>query len=99
MTDTDKKVDLQQELGTLKKDVENLRVHAAEAASKIKDVGKEKVDSTVKSTVKSTKKAVKDAEKTLEKNPVATVAGAVGIGAILGSIARRLLSSGKNKKK
>lgn len=88
-----KKVDLQQELGTLKNDVEKLRSHTVDMVSKIADAGK----NTVENAVENTKKAAKNAGKAMEKNPAATLAAAAGIGALLGGIAKRILF-GKKKK-
>lgn len=78
--------DLQRDLGALKADVEKLRHHTADLVSKVADVSKDTVDSAVCSS----KKAVKNAAKTIEKNPVAALAGAVGVGVLLGGIAKRL---------
>lgn len=80
------KNDLQRDLGNLKDDVEKLRSHTADLVSKLAETGKDTVDSAVCNT----KKAARDVEKTFRKNPVLTVAGAVGLGALFGSILKRM---------
>ncbi len=79
--------DIQKDLGALKDDVEKLRKHTVDLVSQVTDAGK----STVDSAVDSSKKIVKDCAKKIEKNPVATLAGAVGLGVVLGGVVKRLL--------
>lgn len=79
--------DIQKDLGALKDDVEKLRKHTVDLVSQVTDAGK----SSVGSAVDSSKKRVMDAAKKIEKNPVATLAGAVGLGVVLGGVVKRLL--------
>jgi ElaB/YqjD/DUF883 family membrane-anchored ribosome-binding protein len=90
--------DIQRDLGALKADVEKLRTHTADLVSKVADVSKETVDTAIDNSKKvvkqasnTSKEAVKQAAKTIEKNPVATIAGAVGVGVVLGGLMKRLL--------
>lgn len=78
--------DIQKDLGALKADVEKLRNHTADLVSRVAGDGKDAVDSAVDNT----KKSVKTAAKAIEKNPVMAVAGAVGLGVVLGGIVKRL---------
>lgn len=84
--------DVQRDLDNLKSDVENLRKHTVKMASDAADLSKR----TVNSTVESSKDMVKNAAKTIRENPGASLAGAVGVGVILGGIVKRLF---RRKKK
>ncbi len=88
-----KKINLTDELGNLKNDVDKLRCHTVDMVSKIADAGKSGVDSAVENT----KKAAKNAGKAMEKNPTMTLAGAVGVGAVLGGLVKRLFFGKKRR--
>ena len=79
--------DIQKDLGALKDDVDKLRKHTIDLVTQVSDAGK----SSVGSAVDNSKKMVKDAAKKIEKNPIATLAGAVGLGVVLGGVVKRLL--------
>ncbi len=79
--------DIQRDLGALKADVEKLGTHAADLVNRVTEAGKD----TVNNATKASRKAVKKATETMGDNPVATIAGAVGIGMVLGSIVKRIL--------
>lgn len=77
---------IQRDLGTLKADVEKLGTHAVDLVNRVTEAGKE----TVNNAACASRAAVKKATKTMEDNPVATIAGAVGFGVVLGSIVKRI---------
>lgn len=79
--------DIQKDLGALKDDVEKLRKHTVDLVSQVTEAGKCKVDSAMDNS----KKMCKSACGKIEKNPMATLAGAVGLGVILGGVVKRLL--------
>lgn len=79
--------DIQRDLGALKADVDKLRTHTADLVSRVADVGKETVDNAVDTS----KDVVKKAAKAIEKNPMTSLAGAVGVGVVLGGIVKKLL--------
>ena len=87
------KFNLGEDIGNIKKDVDKLRCHTVDMVTKIADAGK----STVDSAIENTKKAANNAGKAMEKNPGATLAGALGVGAILGGLVKRILF-GKKKR-
>lgn len=78
--------DIQDELRDLQKDVSRLGSHAADLADTVRKVGKGAVDSAF---CKS-KKAVEQASKSIKKNPGVALAGALGLGVILGKIVKGL---------
>lgn len=83
--------DVQRDLDALKSDVENLRKHTVKIVTDASDLGKK----TVNNTVESSKNMVKDAAEKIKENPVASLAGAVGIGVVLGGIVKRLFRKKK----
>jgi ElaB/YqjD/DUF883 family membrane-anchored ribosome-binding protein len=78
--------DFEKDLRTLQADVKSLGEHVADVGKHVADVSKD----TVNSTVHTSKKFAKNAAKQIEKNPVATLAGALGLGVVLGGIFKRL---------
>jgi ElaB/YqjD/DUF883 family membrane-anchored ribosome-binding protein len=77
--------DIQKDLSSLKEDVEKLRKHTVELVSQVTDASKEGINDAVCGS----KKFVKNAAKKIEKNPVATLAGALGVGVLLGGIVKK----------
>ncbi len=103
-----KKADLQQGLGKLKDDVDKIRSHTSDLVSDIGGAVKGGVEMAKDNILASGKKAAenlveggkkyaKNAEKAMEKNPMKTVAGAVGLGVIIGGLARRLIARKKRR--
>ena len=98
-----KKAELQQDIDKIKGDVDKIRCHTSELVSDIggavkggvemaKDNIIENSKKAAENLVESGKKYAKNAEKAIEKNPMTTVAGALGLGVILGGLARRLMA-------
>jgi ElaB/YqjD/DUF883 family membrane-anchored ribosome-binding protein len=76
--------DVQRDLDALKSDVENLRKHTVKTVSDASNF-----------TVETSKNVVENAAKTIKENPVASLAGAVGVGVVLGGIVKRLFRKKK----
>lgn len=83
--------DIHRDLGKLKDDVEKLRTHTADLVSKVAGASKDAVESAVDVSKAATNKAAK----TIKSNPIMTLAGAVGVGVMLGGIAKKLFGRKK----
>lgn len=103
-----KKAELQQDIDKLKGDVDKIRCHANELVSDIGGAVKGGVDMARENIIAGGKKAAenlveggkrcaKNAEKAIKENPLHTVAGALGLGVILGGLARRLMARKKRR--